>query len=47
VAIANDSDYDLSAGAWRADTEQAWEVARRLRSGTEQAWEVALASDPR
>jgi acyl-CoA reductase-like NAD-dependent aldehyde dehydrogenase len=36
VAIANDSDYDLSAGAWRADTKQAWEVARRLRSGTEQ-----------
>src|SRR3954452_19416886 len=33
VAIANDSDYGLSGSVWGPDTEQAIDVARRIRSG--------------
>lgn len=34
VAIANDSEYGLSAGVWSADSERALAVARQLDSGT-------------
>lgn len=34
VALANDSDYGLSAGVWSTDTTRALAVARRLQSGT-------------
>ncbi len=34
VALANDSDYGLSAGVWSSDTGRALAVARRLQSGT-------------
>ncbi|MDW5609251.1 MULTISPECIES: aldehyde dehydrogenase family protein [Mycolicibacterium] len=34
VAIANDSEYGLSAGVWSADRERALGIARRLQSGT-------------
>ena len=34
VAIANDSEYGLSAGVWSEDVDAALEVARRLESGT-------------
>ncbi len=34
VAIANDSEYGLSAGVWSADNQRALGVARRLESGT-------------
>jgi len=33
VAIANDSDYGLSGSVWGPDTQQALEIARRIRSG--------------
>lgn len=34
VAIANDSEYGLSAGVWSQDNQRALAVARRLESGT-------------
>ena len=34
VAIANDSEYGLSAGVWSADNERALAIARELESGT-------------
>ncbi|ORB22130.1 aldehyde dehydrogenase family protein [Mycolicibacterium monacense] len=34
VAIANDSEYGLSAGVWSADNGRALGIARRLESGT-------------
>jgi aldehyde dehydrogenase (NAD+) len=34
VRIANDSEYGLSGGVWSASTEEALEVARRIRTGT-------------
>ncbi|MGX7681230.1 aldehyde dehydrogenase [Jatrophihabitans sp. DSM 45814] len=34
VRIANDSEYGLSGGVWSASTEQALQVARRIRTGT-------------
>jgi acyl-CoA reductase-like NAD-dependent aldehyde dehydrogenase len=34
VALANDSDYGLTAGVWSGDHEAALEVAGRLRAGT-------------
>ena len=34
IRIANDSEYGLSGGVWSASTEQALEVARRIRTGT-------------
>ena len=34
VAIANDSEYGLSAGVWSRDRERALRVARQLESGT-------------
>ncbi|SHU39496.1 betaine-aldehyde dehydrogenase [Mycobacteroides abscessus subsp. abscessus] len=34
VAIANDSDYGLSAGVWSRDNQRALGIARRLESGT-------------
>ncbi|UTI62660.1 aldehyde dehydrogenase family protein [Paraconexibacter antarcticus] len=34
VAIANDTEYGLSAGVWSRDTDRAAEVGRRLRAGT-------------
>ena len=34
VAIANDSEYGLSAGVWSRDKERALRVARQLESGT-------------
>lgn len=34
VAIANDSDYGLSAGVWSTDTQRALAIARQLESGT-------------
>ena len=34
VALANDSDYGLTAGVWSGDYERALEVAERLRAGT-------------
>jgi acyl-CoA reductase-like NAD-dependent aldehyde dehydrogenase len=34
VAIANDSEYGLSAGVWSSDTQRALAIARRLESGT-------------
>jgi len=33
VAIANDSDFGLSAGVWSADPVRAYQIARRLRTG--------------
>jgi betaine-aldehyde dehydrogenase len=34
VAIANDTEYGLSAGVWSSDTERAMDIASRLESGT-------------
>ncbi len=34
VALANDSDYGLTAGVWSGDYERALEVAEQLRAGT-------------
>jgi acyl-CoA reductase-like NAD-dependent aldehyde dehydrogenase len=34
VALANDSDYGLSAGVWSTDYERALEVGEQLRAGT-------------
>ncbi len=34
IAIANDSDYGLSAGVWSGDYEVAAEIAEKLRAGT-------------
>lgn len=34
IALANDTEYGLSAGVWSADTDRALEVARRLEAGT-------------
>jgi acyl-CoA reductase-like NAD-dependent aldehyde dehydrogenase len=34
VAIANDTEYGLSAGVWSRDNERALDVARRLEAGT-------------
>lgn len=34
VAIANDTDYGLTAAVWSTDNERAMEVARRIRAGT-------------
>jgi aldehyde dehydrogenase (NAD+) len=34
IALANDSDYGLTAGVWSDDYERALEVAERLRAGT-------------
>lgn len=34
IAIANDSDFGLSAAVWSADEARALKVARRIRSGT-------------
>ena len=34
VAIANDTEYGLSAGVWSTDLEEAAEVAARLQAGT-------------
>lgn len=34
VAIANDSEYGLSAGVWSTDNERALAIARELESGT-------------
>ena len=34
VAIANDSEYGLSAGVWSTNTERALGIARQLESGT-------------
>nr|WP_293768799.1 aldehyde dehydrogenase family protein [Sporichthya sp.] len=34
IAIANDTEYGLSAGVWSTDLEEAGEVAQRLQAGT-------------
>ena len=34
IALANDSDYGLTAGVWSGDYERALEVAAQLRAGT-------------
>jgi acyl-CoA reductase-like NAD-dependent aldehyde dehydrogenase len=34
IALANDSDYGLTAGIWASDYEEAGEVAARLQAGT-------------
>jgi aldehyde dehydrogenase (NAD+) len=34
IALANDSDYGLSAGVWTDDLVQAQQIARELRAGS-------------
>lgn len=34
IAIANDTEYGLSAGVWSRDTERAMEIANQLEAGT-------------
>ncbi len=34
IALANDSEYGLSAGIWTRDVDRPWRVARELQSGT-------------
>lgn len=34
VALANDSDFGLTASVWSSDNERAMDVARRIRAGT-------------
>ncbi|HTW82885.1 MAG TPA: aldehyde dehydrogenase family protein [Candidatus Sulfotelmatobacter sp.] len=34
IALANATDYGLSAGVWTADVRRAWRMARAIRAGT-------------